>query len=482
MNYSIMDMDAKKQQILRYMNSPLVRNAFRKYSDSIVLHTDQNKTDDIYIIAQFFIPSNGSRYAEIKEVLRRNVENRHISKIYLLNERIYSDEELGVSSDIVEQIDIGTWLTFDRVFSFVREKELNGYIITCNSDIFFDNSIERLHYSDLHNTRKILALLRYEYRGEKKLTDCNIFGPRWDSQDTWVFHSSQNVETTDCCKFEICFGQPGCDNQLIHIFTLLGYDINNNPSMFRTYHIHEERGRNYGKKPLPPPYGYVIPEGVHFETKSVHFDYPSMKHHSDNFTKWNYVDDNIKLVDFCNKKIYDESPMLVLHAFGINTTEHMRFFNVCDGYFIGEIYGPAMGHYHSFYEERGPHDDKIQFWGGTLQGPSDTMFLKPYSWTRCFDKLRPLFICANTENLKAHVKFPELWKSKKAKYIDMNTLWEADDARSIDESKEELCKRMKSMVDGFDVLIVWVSKEYDNELAFYAHQELGKHAIVSRGY
>lgn len=479
-----MDIETRKQQILRYMNSPLVRNAFRKYSDSIVLHNDQDKTEDVYLITQFFIPSNESRYAEIKEALQRNVENRHISHIYLLNERIYTNDELGVTSDKIEQIDIEKWLSFQDVFSFVRVKELTGYIITCNSDIFFDNTIERVHYSDLHNTKKILALLRYEYRGEKKLSDCQIFGPRWDSQDTWIFHSSYNVETKDYDKFQMYFGQPGCDNQLIHHFTVLGYDINNNPSMFRTYHIHEERGRKYGKTPLPPPYGYVIPEGVHFDTKTIHFDYASMKHHSENFTKWNYADDNIKLVDFCNKKIYDESPMLVLHAFGINTTEHMRFFNVCDGYFIGEIYGPAMERYHKFYEERGVHDEKIKFWGGVLQGPSDIIQLKPYIWTRCFDKLRPLFICANVEGLKAHPNFPELWKNKKAKFIDVQTLWEADDegvSRSIDESKEELCKRMKSMTEGFDVLIVWISKDFDNELAFYAHQELGKHALVSRG-
>ena len=168
-----------------------------------------------------------------------------------------------------------------------------------------------------------------------------------------------------------------------------------------------------------------------------------------------------------------------------NPTDESEKCQLCDGYFIGEIYGPAMERYHKFYEERGVHDEKIKFWGGVLQGPSDIIQLKPHIWTRCFDKLRPLFICANVEGLKAHPNFPELWKNKKAKFIDVQTLWDADDegvSRSIDESKEELCKRMKSMAEGFDVLIVWISKDFDNELAFYAHQELGKHALVSRGY
>ena len=62
-----------------------------------------------------------------------------------------------------------------------------------NSDIFFDNSISNLHNTDLDNCQKMISLLRWEYRGEENLDECKIFGPRWDSQDTWIFHSNLKV-------------------------------------------------------------------------------------------------------------------------------------------------------------------------------------------------------------------------------------------------------------------------------------------------
>ena len=55
-----------------------------------------------------------------------------------------------------------------------------------NSDIFLDYTIERLRYSDIHLYKKMLALLRYEYN-PMNISESKLFGPRFDSQDTWIF-------------------------------------------------------------------------------------------------------------------------------------------------------------------------------------------------------------------------------------------------------------------------------------------------------
>ena len=89
--------------------------------------------------------------------------------------------------------------------------------------IFLDRSIKRLKTSEISINNSCYALLRYEYRSEKILEDCNIFGSkefykkqfkmnnpyslfipneienvnyegRCDSMDTWIFHSNTIIK------------------------------------------------------------------------------------------------------------------------------------------------------------------------------------------------------------------------------------------------------------------------------------------------
>ena len=78
--------------------------------------------DKIYLILQFYIPNNIIRYNEIKLRLNLNIRNKYIYKIILLNERIYSNKELGidVSQNKIEQVNIGTRLQFSDIFKYVN--------------------------------------------------------------------------------------------------------------------------------------------------------------------------------------------------------------------------------------------------------------------------------------------------------------------------------------------------------------------------
>ena len=62
--------------------------------------------DNIYLFSQFFVHKDEKRNEEIKFCLKKNVENKFIYKIILLNEKIYSEEELGVSSEKILQINL----------------------------------------------------------------------------------------------------------------------------------------------------------------------------------------------------------------------------------------------------------------------------------------------------------------------------------------------------------------------------------------
>lgn len=441
--------------VQRYMNSSLVTGGFRLKSHNFVLQRENN--EPIHVIYQFFISKDQKRYTEVKEALKRNVENKHISKIYLLNERIYTCDELGISSDKIIQILHTEWLKFSHIFDFVENEKISGYIVTCNSDIFFDNSIRKVIQTDMHKHKIMCALLRFEYGGEVKLQECKIFGPRWDSQDTWIFHSNYNIEKQDRSLFDIYFGQPGCDNKIIYYLTLLGYTINNDPMMFKTYHIHEERGRNYSKKPLSVPYGYVVPENVDYFKTSVLIDAKYMKDHTCNFTKWNYKDDNKNFIDFLKNEI--NKPMLVMNGFTNLTFDEIE---KSTALFTCEIYNKKINDYNL-------RVNKKQIWN-KLQNPEIFLNMKEGPWTHALQSLKCLFVCNDAMSLKNTYKnndiFTCLWLNKKPKFLHYH------------EDVELLKKEIKSMKDGFDILIIECNKN-SNMIAYHTYTEYGKSVIIS---
>lgn len=222
----------------------------------------------VHLVQQFFVHSNPERHKEIQECLRRNVRNKQITTITLLNEREYTAEEMGITEDEaknrVTQIILTVRLMYCHFFKYCYTQKLDGYLVLCNSDIFFDSSIKRLLKTPLSKTPSAQALLRYEYDPsipDDKLSTCKLFGPRPDSQDTWIIHSQflgQIIAKIDMFDFHL--GMPGCDNAVTHRLDVCGFKLYNDASQIKTYHYHTTNIRNYTIKDLvPTPYAWVQP-------------------------------------------------------------------------------------------------------------------------------------------------------------------------------------------------------------------------------
>jgi hypothetical protein len=215
--------------------------------------------DSINVFSQFFIHKVKQRANEMKRVLKMNFENDKIDKLYLLTERNYSDSELGIpasSSPKVCQHVIGSRLKYGDVFDFVTNHSVVGFNVIVNADIACDESIDNVRVSGININKKMFALLRYEYNyGES-----TIFGPRFDSQDSWIVHSNFNPQGPANKLFNFQLGKPGCDNKLIYMFQLLGFGIINDPSFIRTFHCHASQVRDYTNADyIPPCWGVVLP-------------------------------------------------------------------------------------------------------------------------------------------------------------------------------------------------------------------------------
>ena len=276
-------------------------------SDSTNIQETEN-VDNINIFCQFFIHSNKERQDEILKCLKFNVENKYITNIYLLNERIYSEEELDVSSNKIVQVDVKNRLKFKDVFDYINDNNIQGYNVIINSDIFFDETIKGLFKSDIHLNKKMYALLRYEY-DETDIKNSKIFGPRGDSQDTWIIHSNFSIGKKESRVFNFEFGKPGCDNKMIYLMDILGFEVLNDPEYIKSYHLHTTNIRNYSTADrVLSPYETLIPKSLYLEIQERDSTDHLKIAYSD---KYNHKKSNAKLHEYISKKIEDNQNFII---------------------------------------------------------------------------------------------------------------------------------------------------------------------------
>ena len=305
------------------------------HKSDVNILTKQPDNEDIFLFMQYFIPDNNERLKELKESMVYNCQNKSLKNIYLLNETYYKKKELGIHKLKKEeymkiiQKDINKRLSFKILFDFIKKNNIDGYIVISNTDIFFDFTLDKLHYTNLKNQKAIYSLVRYEYT-EKNLRKCKLFGDgRADSQDVWIIHSSQIPENTKI--FDFNFGVPGCDNKLMYLFLILGYKIYNDPFLIRTYHNHKSEKRNYNGYVLPP-HCYVIPQmptNNHISRlcKHTHLlkNFKNIDEETNYFENMVY-NDNQKLIDYLNKKIKNNENFVIPRIAGVeNNVVHVMY-------------------------------------------------------------------------------------------------------------------------------------------------------------
>jgi hypothetical protein len=221
----------------------------------------EKNTDEVHLFLQFYIDANPVRQREIVACLHKNIQNPYITKIHLLNEQIYKNKDFGCKSAKLIQTNIGCRLKYSDIFQYIADNDIRGYIVIANSDILFNLTLENLLYSDIHIQKKMYAQLRYEYNSIDP-AQSRIYGPRFDSQDVWILHTNFGLSPKQRKMLSFSMGKPGCDNKLIYVFRILGFEVLNDPAFIRTYHYHTSDQRNYTQKEtIHKPWGTVLPVG-----------------------------------------------------------------------------------------------------------------------------------------------------------------------------------------------------------------------------
>ena len=250
--------------------------------------------DSVNLFVQFFIPPSHVRRNEINTCLKNNVTNPYISYIYLMNERKYTDEELGVTSDKIIQVLTPRSMKYSDVFNYCDVFKINGYIIIANADIFFNATVQNIFKSDVHIEPIMMTQLRYEYSPSPlkiKLYVNNIGG----SQDVWIYHSNFNYMLANNPAFDFMLGMPGCDNHITYLFKLLNFTLINDPAAIMCLHYHSSNIRSYSSNDrIRPPYLFVS----HYGNKKINIDV-------------NFYEDNTYLYDYIKTRL-DENKIFII--------------------------------------------------------------------------------------------------------------------------------------------------------------------------
>ena len=208
-----------------------------------------------WLIQQYFKHPNARRQRELALCLEKNLANPYIDRILLLNEQA---EELPDSDKLVEHV-IGHRMTYKDVMDAIRtDVPAGAFVVFSNSDIWCDESLQVLWAVPMVEKRLFLALLRWE--GEEP----TLYGPRPDSQDTWIVAKDtvDFVPTEE--DFGFPFGKPGCDNAIALTMLRKRCLVVNPAYSLKTYHVHASNIRNYNPRDIlyKQMYLYIDPTPI----------------------------------------------------------------------------------------------------------------------------------------------------------------------------------------------------------------------------
>lgn len=249
----------------------------------------------IYLVQQWYVNPDPVRHDEHVHVLTQNLQNTSIDKIYFLNERKYTLDEMGITKYIpniskIEQVVVSKRLSFQLAWKtmnhIIQQKGVEGYIVLSNLDIFFNESIHVLNHTDYHIYPTCITNCRYDYYPIQDLYDQSysninqlvekentytlngktfpIYNKKLEaiviphismdgtSQDSWMIHSNHlNHLTRLNDTMHIQLGTAKCDNVILTLLFQQGLQRVEGSVHITSYHYQMTDSRNYIRKLFP---------------------------------------------------------------------------------------------------------------------------------------------------------------------------------------------------------------------------------------
>jgi len=226
----------------------IIYKIYNKYLNELIHISPKNK---VILITQYYEPKNEERKVEIKDCLINNSKNKLIDEIHLFVEKDYDFS--FVNLDKIKLIHTDKQLSFKRSFDYSNHNFDNQHIIIlANSDIYFNNTLVKIH--DLNYDKIFYALSRHDLdiNGNFKLIPTT-----YQSQDVWIWKTPikvirNKINETDFFEENdgIVLGIGGCDNRIVKIMEETGYNVKNIGNKIHCIHNHKNNYRTWKTNPI----------------------------------------------------------------------------------------------------------------------------------------------------------------------------------------------------------------------------------------
>lgn len=213
----------------------------------------EKKKNNNHLVISLYNESNINRSIELLYCLRENLNNESITKIHILMEN--SDKSDYFLLECINEliftfggennlkiIPINRRPNFNDYFEYIN-KNIKGNAIIANSDIVYDNTINKIE-NILEN--EFIVLTRYQkYNDTFKLLHYNDTNPEMSnifdkanifSQDTWIFKSPM-YDNIDIPMF---VGSMFSDSYINYRLNRSKYTVYNKSKFINSYHIQNE--------------------------------------------------------------------------------------------------------------------------------------------------------------------------------------------------------------------------------------------------
>lgn len=203
-------------------------------------HLQQRSSTRLNLVTSLYNESNHLRMEEYKLALRLNLANPAIDKIYIFWDKISGDPPSWLNYDKIIIIENSGRPSFDQLFTFCNNTNVNKNWLVCNGDIVITKDIMLIEHKCLKDT--LLAITRWEFTSE---TETSVFHyhetPNKFSQDTWVINTPFKIHPE--CK-NIFMGEIGCDSAISKIYKNSDTKVLNPCIDIKTLHIHLQNSRS----------------------------------------------------------------------------------------------------------------------------------------------------------------------------------------------------------------------------------------------
>lgn len=220
-----------------------------------------------FVLIQQYYKAPPARARELELCFKKNLDNPLIKKIYMFGESkdLQMPKHPNAKDKLVFIVKKGR-ITYADCIQLIRSDAGPGaghLVGFANTDIYFDETLEQLWSVNLADT--LFALLRWEEQPNGKH---ELFGPRADSQDSWILDSDSVLARPDSAwstGFDVPFGKAGCDNAILVEFLRQKFKIINPALSLRSIHVHGSKIRTYDPQDIVdrPVYMHVEPSGIH---------------------------------------------------------------------------------------------------------------------------------------------------------------------------------------------------------------------------